>query len=80
MTKVKFRALAMTRAHFRYINMECCCVMLCWVNPRLPMHCPECGRPVYPQVKSWVTYSDENAYIRHRDDDDFAGVGWEQKE
>ncbi|KKM25041.1 hypothetical protein LCGC14_1599000 [marine sediment metagenome] len=53
------------RIHFRLIHMECCGQLLCWVNPRFPTHCPECGRTVYPQVKGWVTMEDTNAHIRY---------------
>lgn len=52
------------RVPFRFIIMECCGHQLCWVNPRLPSFCPECGKRVYPEVKSWVTLSDENATLR----------------
>lgn len=31
---------ARARAHFRLIEMPCCAQVLCWVNPRLPNHCP----------------------------------------
>jgi len=58
--------MAITRADFRLLNMECCHVILCWVNPRLPNACPECGQRVYPAVKSWVTYRDEQAVIKHK--------------
>lgn len=52
------------RIHFRLIHMECCGQLLCWVNPRFPTHCPECGLVVYPQVKGWVTQTDPNAHLR----------------
>jgi hypothetical protein len=29
---------------FRLIVTPCCGQMLCWVNPRLPNYCPECGK------------------------------------
>lgn len=28
---------------FSLIQMPCCGQLLCWVNPRLPNYCPECG-------------------------------------
>lgn len=52
------------RIQFRLITMECCGHMLCWVNPRLPTHCPECGAVIYPKVKSWVTMLDLNAHLK----------------
>ena len=55
------------RVEFRLIKMECCNHLLCWVNPRMPSHCPECGRGVYPDVRSWVTVCDANARLRFDD-------------
>lgn len=37
---------------FRLFSMPCCKFQLCWVNPRLPTHCPECGSQVYMQLKT----------------------------
>jgi hypothetical protein len=31
---------------FRLFHMPCCNHPLCWVSPRLPNHCPECGANV----------------------------------
>ena len=39
-----------SRAHFRVLLMPCCGQMLCWVNPRLPNYCPECGKFIYAIV------------------------------
>lgn len=36
---------------FRLFNMPCCGQLLCWVNPRLPNYCPECGKHVFTQLK-----------------------------
>ncbi len=36
---------------FRLFLMPCCYHMLCWVNPRFPNYCPECGTHVYPKIK-----------------------------
>ena len=52
------------RIHFRLLHMECCGHLLCWVNPRFPTHCPECGETVYPQCRSWATVSDPNAHLK----------------
>lgn len=49
---------------FRLLNMECCHVLLCWVNHRLPNYCPECGARCFPAVKGWVTFSDEKAVLK----------------
>jgi hypothetical protein len=64
--------MALTRAHFRLIQTECCQVQLCWVNPRLPNYCPECGRHCYPAVRSWITFSDDQAVIKHKADEPVA--------
>lgn len=37
---------------FRLIKMPCCGTMLCYVNPRLPNFCSECGERVYIQIRS----------------------------
>jgi hypothetical protein len=37
--------------HFRYIQTPCCGQLLCWVNPRLPNYCPECGEHIFAQLK-----------------------------
>ena len=39
------------KVHFRLFSMPCCKYQLCWVNPRLPSYCPECGKNVYAQLK-----------------------------
>ncbi len=53
------------RVHFRLLQTPCCQALLCWVNPRFPSHCPECGRFIYPEIKSNVLISDENASLRY---------------
>ncbi len=53
---------------FRLIKMPCCHQMLCWVNPRLPNHCPECGTYILPQVRANVLITDTNAHIRYHPD------------
>jgi hypothetical protein len=37
---------------FRLIQMPCCHTLLCWVNPRRPNYCPECGKHVFLKLKS----------------------------
>lgn len=32
---------------FRLLRMPCCGILICWVNPRRPMYCPECGKNVF---------------------------------
>lgn len=36
---------------FRLIKMPCCEHQVCWINPRLPSYCPECGASVYRRLK-----------------------------
>lgn len=37
---------------FRLFQMPCCNTLICWVNPRTPSHCPECGESVYMQLRT----------------------------
>lgn len=56
------------RVHFRLLCTPCCGAMLCWVNPRLPNHCPECGKHIYPDIKSGVAISDINATLKYSEE------------
>ena len=49
---------------FRLIKTPCCGQLLCWVNPRFPNFCPECGSAVYPKIKNCVISQDENAWLK----------------
>lgn len=40
------------KVKFRLFQMPCCGHLLCWLNPRLPTYCPECGKGVLLQLKS----------------------------
>lgn len=53
--------------HFRLFNMPCCGQLLCWVNPRLPNHCPECGKKVLVQLRQGdcTTVNDPQAHLKH---------------
>lgn len=53
------------RVHFRLIKTECCGTLLCWVNPRFPNYCPECGTRVYPEVKGMALVTDINAVLKY---------------
>jgi hypothetical protein len=53
------------RVPFRLIQTPCCNTLLCWVNPRLPSHCPECGTFIYPQVRGGILVTDENAQLSY---------------
>lgn len=52
------------RVHFRLLTTPCCTALLCWVNPRLPTYCPECGTSIYPAIKSCITHDDSNAILK----------------
>ncbi len=52
------------RVPFRLINTECCHTLLCWVNPRLPNYCPECGKRCYPDVRGWIVEKDDHAILK----------------
>lgn len=52
------------RVPLRVIRMECCGHLLCWVNPRFPSYCPECGIRCYPGVQGWVMQSDMTAMLK----------------
>jgi len=32
---------------FRLYQMPCCGHLVCWINPRAPNYCPECGEFVF---------------------------------
>jgi hypothetical protein len=56
------------RVVFRLIWMPCCHAMFCWVNPRLPNYCPECGKTVFALLK-WgnpenILLVDDNAWLK----------------
>jgi hypothetical protein len=53
------------RVHFKLTSMGCCGQLLCWVNPRPPNYCPECGKFCYPEVKGWVVNDDSNAMLTY---------------
>lgn len=56
--------MSIQQVEFRLYNMECCGHLLCWVNPRHPSFCPQCGKHVYPQIKGWFTETDKNATLK----------------
>lgn len=60
--------MTIERIHFRLLVTPCCTTQLCWVNPRLPTYCPECGARVYPEIRSEVRVSDENATIKYSEE------------
>lgn len=52
--------------HLRILRFPCCQNQVCWINKRLPNHCPECGTSVYIDIKFHsenTLASDENAVL-----------------
>lgn len=52
------------RVNFRMFRTPCCGHQLCWVNPRLPTFCPECGT-LFDRRYMIVMIHDENAMIKY---------------
>lgn len=55
---------------FRLLEMPCCHILICWVNSRRPMCCPECGTRVFhhfPKARWEEQYSE--AWLRVADYD-----------
>lgn len=52
--------------HFRLFQMPCCGHLLCWVNPRLPTYCSECGTLVLRELKSgeYTRKDDDKAWLK----------------
>jgi DNA-directed RNA polymerase subunit RPC12/RpoP len=53
---------------FRLIVCPECSHNLCWVNPRLPSYCPECGKHIYAKLVtdgSHIRVSDAKASLRY---------------
>lgn len=57
------------RIIFRLIQAPCCNTMLCFVNPRLPNYCPECGTFIFPDLRvhhpERILITDEKAWIEY---------------
>lgn len=54
------------RIKFRLIWTPCCGHLLCWVNPRLPNFCPECGAGIIAALRADGTrtlQTDDNATL-----------------
>jgi predicted nucleic acid-binding Zn-ribbon protein len=56
---------------FRLIKTPCCGHLLCWINPRFPTYCPECGTNIFTTVKQHVMYKDEDAELHVTRDERF---------
>jgi hypothetical protein len=47
------------RVELRMIETPCCKTMLCWINPRMPNYCPECGSNIMSTVKQGILFKHE---------------------
>jgi hypothetical protein len=59
------------RVRFTLISMPCCRQQLCWVNPRPPNYCPECGKSVIFELRfrlpeHTLFYDDEAVLELHK--------------
>lgn len=59
--------MSIERVWFRLMICPKCYFSMCWVNPRFPNYCPECGKFIYPEIKEYVSISDDNAMLRYED-------------
>ena len=57
--------LTTERVHFRLIQTPCCGSLLCYVNPRLPNYCSECGKYIHADVRAGILMSDDNAELKY---------------
>ena len=57
--------MAREEVHVRLTQMPCCGHLLVTVTERFPTFCPECGKLVYPGVKSCVMAHDPKAVLRY---------------
>jgi hypothetical protein len=60
----------LTKVPFRLIQAPCCGTLLCWINPRLPTFCPECGKPILRELKfSGVLVEAKEAWLQTEEED-----------
>lgn len=43
------------KVHFRLLACPECNHQVCWVNPRLPSYCPDCGKHIYARLRTGVS-------------------------
>lgn len=58
------------KVYFRLFVMPCCKYQLCWVNPRLPNFCPECGATSLLVLRTngeHTRLSDKEASLRYHE-------------
>lgn len=59
------------RVRFSLINTPCCQTILCYVNPRMPNYCSECGTRfpggLHHSNKESILFTDDNAWLRYKE-------------
>jgi len=57
------------RVVFTLINTPCCHTLLCYVNPRMPNYCSECGARLYAMKRNpeAILFRDDNAGLRYKE-------------
>lgn len=56
------------RVRFTLIQTPCCHTLLCYVNPRMPNYCSECGAKMFAELKSHpecILLRDDNAGLKY---------------
>jgi hypothetical protein len=57
------------RVRFTLIVTPCCHTMLCYVNPRMPNYCSECGERLFAMKKNpeAILFTDYDAQLKYND-------------
>lgn len=58
------------RVKFRLLQTPCCHTLLCYVNPRLPNYCSECGERLYAKIKAnpaVILIADDDAWLKYHE-------------
>lgn len=55
------------RVLFTLIQTPCCHTLLCYVNPRMPNYCSECGTRLFAMKRNpeAILFRDENAGLKY---------------
>jgi hypothetical protein len=54
------------RVKFKLLQMPCCGHLLCWINPRPPNYCPECGSHIFGNVNNRMVAFDDEAMLTYK--------------
>lgn len=57
------------RVRFTLINTPCCHTLLCYVNPRMPNYCSECGARLFAMKNNpeAILFRDDNAGLKYKE-------------